>query len=226
MKAINPPILLFFLHFIFLNCSPATEFQLKEGDILFQDSDCGPFCDAIEAVTQGIDHYNFSHVGLVMKDSNNQLKVMEAISKGVVLTPLDSFLQRSFDTENRPKVIVGRLNKQYTPLIPEAIVFIHSKMDAQYDAVFDINNDKYYCSELIHLAFQSANNNTPIFTEQPMTYKSPNTNQTFPIWKAYFKALNTEIPEGKPGLNPGGMSRSKYITIVHRYGEPSKQHPK
>ena len=34
---------------------------LKEGDLLFQDLNCGELCDAIETVTQGVDGKDFSH---------------------------------------------------------------------------------------------------------------------------------------------------------------------
>ena len=47
-----------------------------------------------------------------------------------------------------------------------------------------------------------------------MTFKDPETDSIFPIWKNYFKELNVPIPEGKDGLNPGGMSTSKYIDII------------
>jgi len=204
----------------FLACSDTPSFQLQEGDLLFQDSDCGAFCEAIEAVTEGVNGYEFSHVGLLMKDENGELKVMEAISVGVVLTPLDSFLNRSFDTENKPKVVVGRLKSEYKNLIPEAIIFIHSKMNATYDFVFNIENDSFYCSELIHLAFQNANKNKPIFETPKMTFKAPNTDRTFAIWQTYFDDLNQPIPEGKIGLNPGSMSRSPYIEVVYEYGKP------
>lgn len=199
------------------------EFQLQEGDLLFQDEDCGPFCDAIEAVTEGIAGYEFSHMGLLMKDSAGKLKVMEAITKGVILTPLDSFLNRTHDANGDPKVIVGRLKSEYQKtLIPSAINFIHSKMDAPYDFEFVIDNDSYYCSELIHLAFQYANNDDPIFETPPMTFKEPGTDSTFVIWTNYYAQLGRPIPEGEIGLNPGSMSRSPYIEIVHHFGEPSK----
>ena len=45
-----------------------TQFKLKSGDILFQDSDCGPFCESIEKVTSGIQGSKFSHVGMIIKD--------------------------------------------------------------------------------------------------------------------------------------------------------------
>ncbi|MFB9054316.1 YiiX/YebB-like N1pC/P60 family cysteine hydrolase [Formosa undariae] len=211
------PILLIY------SCKNTPEFPTKEGDLLFQDVDCGPFCDAIEAVTQGIDNYNFSHVGLVIKSENGDLKVMEAISAGVVLTPIDSFLNRSLDAHKNPKVIVGRLKPELNHLIPKTISFIQSKMDAAYDPYFDIDNDKYYCSELIHLAFKSANNDKAIFKEQPMTFKSPETDETYAIWEVYFRNLDYDIPEEQLGLNPGGMSLSPFIDIVHHFGTPSKK---
>lgn len=209
--------------FLFFSCQNDKTFQLQEGDLLFQDSDCGEFCDAIEAVTEGVNGWEFSHVGLVMKADDGELKVMEAISAGVVLTPLDTFLNRSFDEKQQPKVVVGRLKSEYKTFVPKAIDFIHSKMEAKYDYYFNIENDSFYCSELIHLAFQSANDNQPIFETPKMTFKAPNTDSTFAIWTTYFEDLNYEIPEGEIGLNPGSMSRSPYIEIVHQYGEPSFQ---
>jgi len=42
----------------------------------------------------------------------------------------------------------------------------------------------------------------------------PNTNEFFPAWVEYYQKLKIEIPEGKPGCNPGGISTSKKIKIV------------
>ena len=53
-----------------------------------------------------------------------------------------------------------------------------------------------------------------------MTYKDPETNETFPIWESYFEDLKIRIPEDELGLNPGGMSKSNYVDIVHFYGIP------
>ncbi len=196
-----------------------SQFTLQEGDLLFQDSDCGPFCTAIEKVTFGYKGSKFSHIGLLIKEKE-ELKVMEAISAGVLLTPIDSFLNRSFDQDKNPKVVVGRLRNAQQKLIPDAIQFIHQQMQKPYDDVFDINNDKYYCSELIYDAFTHANNGKPIFELQPMTFVDPETNNTFPIWQDYFDKLEVPIPEGEPGLNPGGMSTSDFVEIVHFYGMP------
>ena len=201
-------------------------FPLYSGDLLFQDSDCGPFCESIEKVTFGYQGAKFSHVGMVVKTTDNKINIIEAISSGVVLTPLDTFLNRSFDSEGNYKVMVGRINDKMDTLIPDAVRFAVNAEGKAYDEVFDMTNDKYYCSELIYDAFRHANNGAPIFRLFPMTYKDPETKTTFPIWADYFNDLNIPIPEGQPGLNPGGLSKSRYIDIVHVYGNPDGYKPK
>lgn len=202
-------------------CLFTTQFALQEGDLLFQDSDCGPFCDAIEKVTEGYKGSNFSHVGMVIKEENGKLAVIEAITAGVVITPLDTFFNRSFDTTGNPKIAVGRLSPEYQNLVRDALLHAKSLLGRPYDDVFDINNEKYYCSELVYEAFKSANNGNEIFHLFPMTFVDPDINKTFGIWEEYYKNLGETIPEGQPGLNPGGMSRSERIEIVHMYGNPS-----
>ena len=88
------------------------------------------------------------------------------------------------------------------------------------DLLRNIENDEYYCSELIYLAFKEANDGQPVFQLQAMTFNDPDTQKPFPIWVDYYKKLGKPIPEGQPGLNPGGISRSEYIEIIHYYGKP------
>jgi hypothetical protein len=47
-----------------------------------------------------------------------------------------------------------------------------------------------------------------------MTFKSPKTKEYFEVWVDYYKKLNIEIPEGKPGCNPGGISTSDKLKII------------
>lgn len=198
----------------------AYSFALREGDLLFQDGDCGSFCEAIEKVTNGFNGARLSHVGIVIQGAGNKFAVLEAVSKGVIETSIDSFLNRSFDAEGNPKVLVGRLKPAKKELIRPAIKSALQHRGKAYDAVFDLNNDDFYCSELLYFAFKEANKNTPLFQLRPMTYKDPATKETFPAWVDYFQKLNKPIPENQPGLNPGSMSRSIYLDIVHAYGKP------
>jgi uncharacterized protein YycO len=195
--------------------SNSAHISLKSGDLLFSDSDCGPLCDAIEKVTRGYQGTNLSHVGITAIDANNRMIVIEAVSEGVVSNNLQAFLNRNTDANGLPRIIVGRLKKPYRHFIPTAIKEAENLKDKPYDKEFDINNDKYYCSELIYEIFKRANNGKPIFELKPMTFKDPQTGQIFPVWREYFTKLEIDIPQGKPGINPGGISRSSALDIVY-----------
>jgi len=182
--------------------------QLRPGDIVFQDLDCGPFCEAIERVTEGHGGQDFSHCALVYPQGDS-LVVLEATGRGVVLTPLAAFFAKKQNT--LPKV--GRLKTEYQALIPKALEQAASRKGAKYDEVFDLNNDTYYCSELVHFAFLEANDGEALFPTPPMTFKDPDTQAYFPIWVDYYKKLGKSIPEGEAGLNPGGISRSEKLEV-------------
>ena len=202
-------------------------FTPQLGDLLFQDLDSSPLCDAIELVTPGYKKGNFSHIGIVIEledpyciNTNyifeDHIRILEAIPNKVQTTRLDSFLNRSFDHNNNPKVIVGRLKPKYRHTIQNAIVFLKKKIGIEYDNTFIIDNNSYYCSELIYEAFKKDS----IFLLQPMTFLDPYSNDTLEIWKNYYSELGVQIPQNKPGINPGIMSLSNKIDIVHFYGTP------
>jgi hypothetical protein len=198
-------------------------FEHKEGDLLFQDLDCGPLCDAIEKVTTGYQGSNFSHVGILVRNDTDDLVVIEAVSSGVKTTDLEDFLNRSCNQRGRSKVMVGRLKEPYKHLIPFAIENGISLKGKPYDKVFEIDNDAYYCSELMYQIFLEANSNTPLFTLEPMTFKDPETGKILNDWEDYFSRLETPVPEGCEGINPGSISRSPALEIVYQYGSPSRK---
>ncbi|MGY8932225.1 MAG: YiiX/YebB-like N1pC/P60 family cysteine hydrolase [Flavobacteriales bacterium] len=218
--------------FLFLiSCTNSNEkdnFLLQKGDILFQDLDSSPLCEAIERVTPGYKKANFSHIGIVLELGDpfcinsdylyeDNIRILEAIPNKVTTTRLDSFLNRSFDKNNNPKVIVGRLKKEYQYTIDDAIEFLKSTIGTAYDNAFIINNNSYYCSELIYEAFEKDS----IFRLQPMTFLDPISKDTLQIWKEYYLKLKIDIPQYEPGINPGIMSISNKIDIIHEYGLPS-----
>jgi len=202
--------------------SQAKAFEPEPGDLLFQDLDCGPMCDAIEKVTTGYKGADFSHVGIAAKTSDGKPVVIEAVSAGVKVTDLEDFLSRSSDDAGRPKVLVGRLKKRYRNLIAPAIEASLALKGKPYDKVFAIDNDAYHCSELVYEAFLRANNGRAVFELQPMTFNDPDTGEIFSVWKDYYANLGAAVPQGRPGINPGGISRSPVLNIVHRYGRVSR----
>lgn len=204
-----------------LHSAPSASYHPKPGDLLFQDLDGGPLCVAIEKVTQGIDGAKFSHVAMVSRVDHGSVTVIEAVSAGVKETPLDEFLARSADAKGRPKVLAGRLKPPYRHLIPEALRVAQRFKGRPYDSVFTIGNDAFYCSELVYESFREANGRAPLFPLAPMTFIDPDTRATFPAWTEYYQNLRAPIPERAPGLNPGGVSRSHFLAIVHAYGAPA-----
>ena len=202
-------------------------FQLQKGDFLFQDLDSSPLCDAIELVTPGYKGANFSHIGMVVElgdpycinpdyNYNDHVRILEAFPTRVRTIRVDSFLNRSLDNNGNPKVIVVRLTVKYAHALSNAIEFANKQLGKPYDDKFLMKNKKYYCSELIYESFESDN----IFELQPMTFLHPETKDTLKIWKEYYSDLKAEIPQNKLGINPGVMSLSDKIEIVHIYGIP------
>ena len=197
----------------------ADRFVPADGDLLFQDLDGGPLCAAIEAVTQGVDGAKFSHVGIAAWDGR-QCRVIEAGGGGVKLTPLKAFLARSADEHGRPKVVVERLAPAEREAIPPALARAKALVGRPYDGEFLLDNGKYYCSELVYEAFLAADGGR-LFAVEPMTFRPPGLGHPMPAWSEYFTRKGLPIPEGKLGCNPGGLSRSPRVAVVHAYGRPS-----
>lgn len=187
--------------------------NLQEGDLLFQDLNCGDLCDAIEAVTEGVNGKDFSHCAMVVK-INDTLQVVEAIGDKVQVTSLRNFFARSGDTTTIQNITVGRVLEKYQPLAAKAALNAKAHIGEPYDDVFLMNNNSWYCSELLNESFKAANDSKDFFELNPMTFKDPKTNDFFPAWVDYYQQLKQNIPEGKPGINPGLISRSDKIEIV------------
>ena len=197
-------------------------FELKAGDLLFQDLDGSSLSDAIEEVTAEKKPLSFSHIGIVVSSRNGNLVVLEAIGEAVQYTSIDVFLGRSLNADSMPKVLVGRLKKQHQSRIGKAISYGKSLINLPYDSAYIMSDSSYYCSELIYEMFKHSGDSSEIFKLNPMTFKDATTGEFHPVWVDYYKDLGLEIPEGEPGCNPNGMSESKEIDWVFDYCKQSK----
>lgn len=192
-------------------------FEPKNGDLIFQESCSGGVGDAIKGVTTSIDENKFTHVGIVYVDpKDSSIYVLEATTPKVSLTPLREYLYPESE-ECFPKSVVGRLKPEYLHLIPEALNYGITLIGKEYDYGYVLNNDKYYCSELVYEILKYANAGDEVFPLNVMTFESANTGEIMTGWAEYFDSRDLPVPEGEPGINPGAMSRSDVIDIIHYY---------
>ncbi len=215
MKTIRQTILLFILILSFLSCESKTR-DLQVGDLIFQDLDCGEICDAIEKITPGYKGRKFSHVAIVAKKKGGEWWLIEAYPPEVKFIKLDDFLKRSLDANGRSNVMLGRMKKEYRAIAKAAVGYAKEYIGKKYDAVFLIDNDTYYCAELVYEVFKKANQGIPFFKLNPMTFKDPQTKKIIPVWEKYYQKLKQPVPEGRPGINPGSISVSSKLTMSAR----------
>jgi len=195
-----------FLLFILLLLSCTT--KIKNSDLIFVDTGNDSFSLAIKKVTPKYnDSIHFTHVGIII-EKNKKFFVLEALpTKGVILSEINEFINRY----NKQKIYIGKIKKNYFfPTMQE----IQNYLGKPYDYIFNINNDSFYCSELVYF-FYKEKNNKYLFNLKPMTFKDPETKNFFPIWVNYFKKFGVKIPEKMPGINPADIANSNFINLYH-----------
>jgi len=195
---------------------PDQSFELRDGDLAFQDL-AGTGAAAIESVTPGYQNAEVSHVGIFLRIGSTPY-VVEAFPPEVRLTPWAVFLRRAKDQQGRPRVFMGRIRRQHRDLIPRALKKAISLRGLPYDRVYLSGEDAYYCSELVVDAFKSANGGVEFFPERPMSFSDPRTGLVLDYWRRYYEYFGLEVPVGQRGSNPGQISLSTHIEVLHRYG--------
>jgi len=212
-------ILIIFTFVLFqCNSNHKSNFELKPGDLLFQNTGTDEIDNAIKDVTATSLSKNYSHVGIAMQKDEKWF-VVEAIPKdGVCQTPLKKFLNRNKNKFNKSQTTVARLDSKFQPYISKAIAYGLERINTPYDDIFLWDDASYYCSELVYKMFSSQDLPTDSipFLTHPMTFKD-STGKTMPSWKKYYSIRNQPIPEGIEGTNPNLMASSLCIKFVHDY---------
>ena len=193
-------------------------FELKQGDLLFQNTGSDTIENAIKSSTATLFYKSYTHVGVAMKKDNKWF-VLESIPKqGVILTPLNKFLNRNKTKFNKYQTTVARLENNYNMYISDAITFGLDRINSPYDDFYVWDDSSYYCSELVYKMFssQSLPKDSMPFSIHPMTFND-STGRPMLSWINYYKNLNYEIPEGKIGTNPNLIASSPHIKFIHDY---------
>lgn len=114
--------------------------------MLFQSLPHNPLVDVIEGCT----HSNFSHCGIAHR-AKSGWTVIEAIGP-VKETPLKEWVTQARDG----KVSVYRLKPAYQPFVTRFVAATRTYYGRPYDASYEFDDEKIYCSELLFKAFRAA----------------------------------------------------------------------
>ena len=165
---------------------------LTTADLLFHVT---PQSNAITDVTPGM----IDHVAIVL----NKDSVIEAVGRGVVITPIDSLRQQP------GYYLIGRVKG-----VDRASSITHARtyLGRAYDYLYLPDNEAIYCSELVQFSFVDKHGNR-LFEPIPMSFHDE-TGQITDYWRRFYKKRGMEVPEGQPGTNPGELSRRRQIRIV------------
>jgi hypothetical protein len=129
--------------------------RIQEGDVVFQDIDCGVRCALIREVTQS----RYAHVGIVLND-RGALRVWEAYEP-VGSIDLVDWIHRGIGE----RVAIYRFRSRF-PLAAMASA-IRSFAGRPYDGDYQWDDERIYCSELIAKAANQVQG-SPIFVPKPI----------------------------------------------------------
>lgn len=178
---------------------------LRDCDLLFQ---VNPGGNAITDVTSGVDGLAIDHVAIFVR-LDGRPSVIEALpERGVCVTPVDSFLGRRRFADGRPAVVVGRVGERLD--CAKTIAAALSYVGCRYDSLYLPDNDEIYCSELVLLSFVDSTG-CHIFEPIPMTFRDAD-GRIPDYWTEFYARHGMPVPEGRPGSNPGELSRRSLTT--------------
>lgn len=163
----------------------------QKGDLLFHVT---ADRNAITDVTPGM----IDHVAIVVAPDS----VIEAVGRGVVVTPLDSLrCQQGY-------YLIGRVKNANRQL---SVDNARKYLGRDYDWLYLPDNEAVYCSELVQLSFVDGNGQR-LFAPIPMSFHDA-TGKITSYWREFYEKKGMEVPEGKLGTNPGEMSRRACVSI-------------
>lgn len=122
------------------------ESPIRPGDLVFQDLDCGERCALIRRITGS----RYTHVGIVL-DEDGERMVWEAFGP-VGPTPLEDWVGRGIDRS----IAVYRPRAELATRQERLAAAVRVFRDRPYDADYQWDDERIYCSELVAKAYRAA----------------------------------------------------------------------
>ena len=168
--------------------------RLSTADLLFHVT---PQANAITDVTPGM----IDHVAIVLNGDS----VIEAVGRGVVVTPIDSLRRQP------GYYLIGRVKGVHRTA---SAAHARAYLGRPYDYLYLPDNEAIYCSELVQFSFVDKRGER-LFVPIPMSFHD-DTGQITDYWRRFYQERGMDVPEGQPGTNPGELSRRRQIRLVGR----------
>ena len=177
---------------------------LSEGDLLFV---APARANAITSVTQGADSLAIDHVAIVhyIGGQHGLPYALEAIGRGVCLTPLDSF----WNHNTGATIIAARIETlDVTGSVKKAL----SYTGRPYDWLYQPGDSAIYCSELVQMCYRDTDGRH-IFPTIGMTFRDAG-GHIPQFWIDLYARHGLPVPEGEPGTNPAALLRHPAMRII------------
>lgn len=173
--------------------------RIQPGDVVFQDLDCGLRCELIRQVT----HSPYTHVGLVLANEQGERVVWEAFAP-VGPTPLIEWIQRGRDR----LIAIYRLEPSLQVKLPEIAAQVRAMRGRPYDADYQWDDDRIYCSELVEKAVERGAG-VALFPPHPSGAGAFGKYQ-----KAIERLSKGKLTEQTPMTTPLDLTRSPHLVKV------------
>jgi len=175
-------------------------YQPREGDILFQKLPDGKLANAINGVTKS----DYTHCGMVIKDTNGKWMVVEAYNRVIKVT-LKSWIERGVNKG----FAVCRLKECFNSIIPALVDSAKAMLRLPYDYKFSFDDEHIYCSELIYKAFMRVTGDTLGETQKLETLN----------WQAYEDFIRRtqkgELPLDHELITPLAIAQAEQLTCIY-----------
>ena len=140
---------------------------------------------------------------------NGSLYALEAIDKGVVLTPYDKFNER---TMTKGGMLVGRLHDRSG--IDQSVSNAMEHLGKPYDDLYMIDTQEIYCSELVQLSYVNGKGQR-LFPLIHMSFHDAQ-GRILDFWREHYAKHGMAVPEGALGTNPAQIANDPAVEIIRQ----------
>ena len=179
--------------------------RILEGDLLFAYSSTTgrAISDATVHDSTALPIYHVAIFTMV----GDQPYALEAIDKGVVLTPFNKFKER---TMSKGGMLTGRLRDRSG--IDQSVSNAMGHLGKPYDNLYMIDTQEIYCSELVQLSYVNGKGQR-LFPLINMSFHDAQ-GHIINFWREHYAKHGMAVPEGALGTNPAQIAHDPAIIIL------------